>query len=202
MKVTHSTEKKRKAAADPVRLRILERLQADDREWTAKELASALALGANGLYYHLRVLEEAGLVVVTGAKAVGRMAERTYRPAKFERLSWEFDEDLAAMFAATLEAAKAEVTEAVYAAAERVSAGGGAAGRGGKRAAKWPGVDVAGPAFATTRAEAARFSGDLKALVTEYRARAVDARAKARPADVTYFKITYALRETALPTEP
>jgi DNA-binding transcriptional ArsR family regulator len=56
---------------DPLRLRILELLREPK---TAKELAAGLGLIPNKLYYHLRRLEDHGLVVVDGSGS-----ERSYR---------------------------------------------------------------------------------------------------------------------------
>src|SRR5689334_9472065 len=105
-------ERKRRAGTDPTRLRMLE-LMSDGEEWTAKELAAELGLGANSLYHHLRVLEDAVLIEKAGTRAPGRMVETTYRltAAQHQRTTWELDEDLALTFAGLLEAAKADVRE-------------------------------------------------------------------------------------------
>jgi len=60
--------KRRKAAGDPVRQRVLDQFY-DGHDRTAKELSTALGLGVNGLYYHLRILEEANLIVLGSGRA-------------------------------------------------------------------------------------------------------------------------------------
>lgn len=71
-----------------------------------QRLAVALGLGTNGLYYHLRILEEAQLIVPTGGRPGPKGIERTYRLADNQHVDWELDEDLVMLFASLLEAAK------------------------------------------------------------------------------------------------
>lgn len=185
-------KKRRKAAADPVRQRILDRFF-EDRDWTAKELAAALGVGANGLYYHLRILEDAELIAVAGTRAPGRMVEKTYRMTDNVHIDWELDEDLAVVFASLLESAKHDTTEAVYDLARQAE---------GDSDGPFPVVDVSAPSFTTTAEEAAELHERLRALVSEFRARADDLRGieQGTPASWRQVRLTYAFRDRPLPS--
>lgn len=180
--------KRRKAGADPIRMRILERCY-ENRDWTAKELALALGLGTNGLYYHLRILEDAQLIVSTGGRPGPKAIERTYRLAENQHVDWELDEDLAMLFVSLLEAAKFDVTEAVYEARAAVEAG----------EEPPPALGVHAPTITTTRDEIRAFYDEVKKLVTKYRSRAPKAiSANGKPVTL---KFTYALRERPIPDD-
>lgn len=185
-------KKRRKAAADPVRQRILDRFF-EDRDWTAKELADALGLGANGLYYHLRILEDAELIAVAGSRAPGKMVEKTYRITDNRHIDWELDEDLAMVFASLLESAKHDTAEAVYDLARQAEDDGDG---------PFPVVDVSAPSFTTTTEEAREFYDRLRALVSEFRTRADDLREieLGTPATWRNVKLTYAFRDRPLPS--
>ncbi|MFP5326745.1 MAG: ArsR/SmtB family transcription factor [Acidimicrobiia bacterium] len=182
-------KRKRKAGTDPTRLRMLEAMS-DGGEWTAKELAAELGVGANSLYHHIRVLESAVLVEKAGTRAPGRMVETTYRltAAPDQRTTWDLDEDLVLTFIALLEAAKADVREAVHEAARRVAAG---------EKPLWETVLVESPSFITTPADIADFRHRLRALVSEFRDRS---KAAAEDSTKVTLKFTYALRERPLRT--
>ena len=186
-------QKRRKAAADPVRQRILERFY-EDRDWTAKELAQALGLGANGLYYHLRILEDAELITVAGTRSPGKMVEKTYRFAENMHVDWELDENLAMVFASLLEVAKHDTAEVIYDAARIAEAG--------ETAGRLPIVDVSAPAFTTTAEEVSEFYERLRALVSEFRSRAADLRQieQGTPASWRQVKLTYAFRDRPVAT--
>ncbi|MDQ1403638.1 MAG: hypothetical protein QOG03_1954 [Actinomycetota bacterium] len=68
-----------RAVADPLRMRLLGLLEAGDR--TVKELATALGLRPNRLYYHVRLLEEHGLIRVASTRMVSGIVERRYELA-------------------------------------------------------------------------------------------------------------------------
>jgi DNA-binding transcriptional ArsR family regulator len=178
--------KRRKAGADPVRMRILERCY-EDRDWTAKELAVALGLGTNGLYYHLRILEDAQLIVPTAGRPGPKGIERSYRLADNQHVDWELDEDLVMLFASLLEAAKFDVTEAVYEARAAVEAG----------EEPPPALGVSAPAITTTRYEIYSFYEELRKLIAKYRTRAP--KAIAAKGNAATLKFTYALRERPVP---
>lgn len=183
---------KRKAASDPLRQKMLERL-ARDRDWTVKELADDLGVGANGLYYHLRILEQAEFAAVSGARLVGRSSERTYRGNRvFEQIvTWDFSDpfEVSAHFAALLEVAKEEVDDCLFRGAQDMEAG--------ERATF---AMVEAPAFATTRDDIRAFTRDLRELQMKYRRRARAAAKKLGgvPDDWRYMKVTYAVRERPL----
>lgn len=180
--------KRRRAGSDPVRQRIMERFY-EDRDWTAKELAESLRLGANGLYYHLRILEDAELIVAAGGRPGPRGLEKTYRRAENQHIDWELDEDLVMAFASLLEAAKHDVAEAVYDAATELEDDADQDVR--------PVIDVSAPAFTTTRAEIVEFATRLRDLVGEFRSRAEDLRGMQPDKETPWrrLKFTYALYE-------
>ena len=62
--------------SDPLRLRLIEELGAQPT--TVKELAKAMDMKPNRLYYHVNLLEEHGLVKVTQTRIVSGIVERTY----------------------------------------------------------------------------------------------------------------------------
>ena len=67
--------------ADPLRLRLLEAMAARlDHAWSVKELARALGEPPTKLYYHVNLLEEHGLLVVTGSQLVSGILEKRYQP--------------------------------------------------------------------------------------------------------------------------
>jgi DNA-binding transcriptional ArsR family regulator len=68
-----------RAVADPLRMRLLGLLESGDR--TVKELAAALDLRPNRLYYHVRLLEEHGLIRVASTRTVSGIIERRYELA-------------------------------------------------------------------------------------------------------------------------
>ena len=66
-----------KAISDPLRLRLLELLTGEPH--TVKYLAQVVGVRPNRLYYHVRMLEEHGLVQVTGTRLVSGIVERHYQ---------------------------------------------------------------------------------------------------------------------------
>ncbi|HEX7472524.1 MAG TPA: helix-turn-helix domain-containing protein, partial [Candidatus Limnocylindrales bacterium] len=67
--------------ADPLRLRLLEAMAGQlDHPWSVKELARALGEPPTKLYYHVNLLEEHGLLVVTGSQLVSGILEKRYQP--------------------------------------------------------------------------------------------------------------------------
>src|SRR4051812_35071675 len=100
--------KRRRAAGDATRQRLMRALSEQDLEWTAKELADELRVGVNGLYYHLRVLEDAELIEEGAGRSGDRGMERTYRPTDKWLVTHELNEDLIHAYHAILEVAKHE----------------------------------------------------------------------------------------------
>jgi DNA-binding transcriptional ArsR family regulator len=66
-----------RAFADPLRLRLL--LLAEDEPRTVKEMAEALGAPQTRLYYHVRILEQAGILRVTSRRMVSGIEERRYQ---------------------------------------------------------------------------------------------------------------------------
>lgn len=65
-----------KVLADPQRLRLLSEMT--DRPRTVKQLAEWLGVPKTRLYYHVRKLEEHGLLQVSDRRVVSGIEERTY----------------------------------------------------------------------------------------------------------------------------
>lgn len=66
--------------ADPLRLRLIEAMATQlDHAWSVKELAKALGEPPTKLYYHVNMLEEHGLLIVTGSQLVSGILEKRYQ---------------------------------------------------------------------------------------------------------------------------
>jgi hypothetical protein len=66
--------------ADPLRLRLIEAMATQlDHAWSVKELAKALREPPTKLYYHVNMLEEHGLLIVTGSQLVSGILEKRYQ---------------------------------------------------------------------------------------------------------------------------
>lgn len=66
-----------KLISDPLRQRILEAARGQAR--SVKEIAEELGLPATKLYYHVRLLEERGLLVVVETRIVSGIVERRFQ---------------------------------------------------------------------------------------------------------------------------
>lgn len=117
---SNSTEAVRRALSDSLRLRIYETLQAGPR--TARQLGEALGRNPNRLYYHLRILEEAGLVAESGRDVSGRMVERILEAVPFDGDSRALGQgdpaDRAMFFGSLLEATRSELVDSMVDQAE------------------------------------------------------------------------------------
>jgi DNA-binding transcriptional ArsR family regulator len=71
-----------KVAADPLRLQILNFLRGVPR--TVKEMAKQLSLPQTKLYYHMSLLEEHGLIRVTGTRLVSGIVEKQYQATAYK----------------------------------------------------------------------------------------------------------------------
>lgn len=153
---------RRDAISDPLRLRVLGLLSEADG-LTAKELAERLGMNPNRLYYHLRILEKARVIVVADTRAVGRMVERVYKPVDVGRYIWDPEEPIQMVtnLGAILEVNRLGAEEALYKQARRIEAG-----------EEPPIVTWSAQSFATTREEIVEFTKRVDALQAEFRERA------------------------------
>jgi len=72
-----------KALADPLRLHMLEVLARDPaRTWTVKELAAQMQQPVTRLYHHMKLLEQANLVIDAETRIVSGIVEHRYRCAQ------------------------------------------------------------------------------------------------------------------------
>jgi len=107
-----------RALADPLRIRLLEAAWFGPR--SVKELAQTVGLPPDRLYYHLRQLEQAGVIEVSGYRPLpGGKVERLYQRAEAEPPAEESSpEEIATFLGAVLDATKADITAAHMAKAD------------------------------------------------------------------------------------
>jgi DNA-binding transcriptional ArsR family regulator len=107
-----------RALADPLRIRLLEALWFGPR--SVKELAEIVGLAPDRLYYHLRQLEQAAVIEVSGYRPLpGGKVERLYQRAEAEPPAEESSpEEIATFLGAVLDATKADITAANMAKAD------------------------------------------------------------------------------------
>jgi DNA-binding transcriptional ArsR family regulator len=145
--------------ADPLRMRIDHALRYPPRQLTAKELGERLGVAPNTLYYHLRKMEEVGMVKVVEERPAGRVTERVYTADEF---LVEYDpakpEQLVNLAKSMITLAQARVVDATY------------------RYADDPDNTVrplvVSPAFIASKSEAEAFKTRLNDLQMEFRKRA------------------------------
>ena len=107
-----------KALADPLRLQILIELL-DPR--TVKEVAAVVGGSPTRLYYHVNILEKAGLIRVVSRRKVSGIEERRYRTVD----SWSLAPDMTASLVtegivkALMDVVRAEVELALLAKTDR-----------------------------------------------------------------------------------
>src|SRR3954452_18438405 len=70
-----------KALSDPLRIQILELMLQGAR--TVKQIAAELKTTTTKLYYHINLLEQHGLIKVTGTRVVSGIIEKQYRLAAY-----------------------------------------------------------------------------------------------------------------------
>lgn len=120
--------------ADPLRFRIIQAMGARPSDpWTAKEIARALGEPLTKLYYHLGLLEQHGLIAVSGTRIVSGIVEKRYQLAA-ERLSIargllapadsEAGDALEAILATVFDTARNDIRAAVKAGIARASSAG------------------------------------------------------------------------------
>lgn len=166
------------AGADPLRIRIDHALRYPGRQLTAKELGERLNVAPNTLYYHLRKMEEVGLVKVVEERPAGRMTERVYAADEY---MVQYDEakpeQLVALAKSLIALAEARVVEATYRWAED------------PENAVMP--VVISPAFSASKEEAEAYKARLLELQTEFRQRAKESLgANPIPEDWVYVQST------------
>jgi DNA-binding transcriptional ArsR family regulator len=107
-----------RALADPLRIHLLEALWFGPR--SVKELAEAVGLAPDRLYYHLRQLEQAAVIEVSGYRPLpGGKVERLYQRAEAEPPAEDSSpEEIATFLGAVLDATKADITAAQMAKAD------------------------------------------------------------------------------------
>ena len=107
-----------RALADPLRIRLLEAMWFSPR--SVKELAEAVGLPPDRLYYHLRQLEQAAIIEVSGYRPLpGGKVERLYQRAEVEPPDeGASPEEIATFLGAVLDATKADITAAHMAKAD------------------------------------------------------------------------------------
>lgn len=106
--------------SEPTRLRLIELLREQPR--TVKALAAALDVPPTRLYYHVKLLEEHGVIRVVGTRTVSGIVEKTYA-ATASRLSLDRsllspgealdDEGVEALLAFVIDGAKTEIRSGV-----------------------------------------------------------------------------------------
>jgi DNA-binding transcriptional ArsR family regulator len=174
---------KRRAYSDPVRLRIIESLAANERR-TAKQLADEIGVTANRLYYHLRLLEGAGLVQIAGAESTSGGSERVYAPSApygaGNELPGTDPAERVVFFSSILEATKAELADVVI-----------EQGRQADDGAPQLLAKLIRGALYGTHDTFAEFGERLSQLLDELNQRALEL----DPTDVIRFPVTFAMYE-------
>jgi len=173
--------KRREAISDPIRMRILAALT-ESEGLTAKELGKRVEVNPNRLYYHLRILEEAGVIGIAETRANGRFAERVYKQIYDGRYTWDAHDPvgLSTYLAAWLEMVRAEAEHVLFEQARELEAGN-----------EPPIVTFNLPSFETTHSEAVRFMKRVDALQQEFRKKA----AKRTRGNDTVLKFAWVLYE-------
>jgi DNA-binding transcriptional ArsR family regulator len=101
--------------ADPLRIRLFQALWHGPR--SARELAAEVGLPPDRLYYHLRLLQRAGIIEVSEYRPLpGGKVERLYRRAEAEPpQDSSSPAEIAAFLGSVLDATKADVSAAFLA---------------------------------------------------------------------------------------
>jgi DNA-binding transcriptional ArsR family regulator len=148
---------------NPLRFRILRRLS---KPKSIREVAEELDVPPTRLYYHVNLLEEAGIIAVVETRKVGAMLQKVYqtraksfRPSpKLSQGDHDPHELAKAAAGVVLDGARVDAEEALTAYFARV--------RGGDSEAKAPGAIGRSLAFFTPE-RASAFSEKLEELVNE-----------------------------------
>lgn len=172
--------------ADPLRMRIDHALRYPPRQLTAKELAARLGVAPNSLYYHLRRMEEVGLIKVVEERPAGRVTERVYAADEF---LVQYDptkpEQLAALYKSLISLAQVRVVDAAY-----------CYGEDPENTVR---PSVTSPAMGTSKAEAQAFQARLNDLQMEFRERAKEMLGDGPiPEDWIYLEATFIVSTTEI----
>ncbi len=182
-------KRRRHAAADPTRMRIMGFIS-ESEGMTAKEIGHRLHIDPNRLYWHLRILEEAGIVEVAELRATGRNTERVYKWGYDGRWAWDAEDpmDLSHYMAAQLEVTKIEGEQALFEQAESLKQG------------EEPSVITWGrPTVTTTHKEIEEFTKRLNDLMAEFRERANAIRDKKKVPPLKKLQFTWVVCELPVP---
>ncbi len=116
--------------AHPLRLQILESLMAQPQ--TVKQVAEQLGLAPGKLYYHVKLLENNGLIGVVETRVEGNIIEKVYRatsssiemdPALLSFATEEGQENIGTMEAATLDVTRDDLLRSLQARAYALAQG-------------------------------------------------------------------------------
>lgn len=156
-------KRRRRAVADPLRMRILGLLSFSDGGMTAKEIASKLGVNPNGLYYHVRILELAGMIGIVDTRVSGRVVERVYDQVYKGRFVWDGADplDMSTHLGACLEMSRTEAEEVLFEQARSVDS-----------RTEPPVVTWGMPSFTTTHEDIVEFARRVDVLQMEFRDRA------------------------------
>ena len=94
-----------RALTSPLRIELIGAIQ-EAESCSVRELAARIGRPADGLYHHVRLLLEAGVIVEVEARKVGRRTEAVYA-LKAERIAGSLDSGSAASRTAVTRAAAA-----------------------------------------------------------------------------------------------
>ena len=186
-------QERRRAIADPLRMRILGLLNDSAGGMTANELGERLGMTPNRLYYHLRILETADVIGVVDTRASGRMVERVYDQISRGRFIWDAENplELAMVLGAGLEVSRMGAEEALFEQARRIAS-----------KDEPPVVTWGTPSFATTHEEIVEFVKRVDALQMEFRERAAEKLDGCDAADARQLRFTWLVYEQDAPRSP
>lgn len=158
--------------AEPLRFRLIQTMSARmDEPWTIKEIARVLGEPATKLYYHVGLLEERGIVVVTDSRLVSGILEKRYQLAA-ERFSVDrallspedpaTGETFHSILGTVFEAARADIETALRQGVASLHGRGDETGDGPEEVLLSHSLDR------LSRTDAAEFRARLRALAEEF----------------------------------
>jgi DNA-binding transcriptional ArsR family regulator len=111
-----------KAMSDPLRIQILEIMLQGAR--TVKQIAAELKTTTTKLYYHINLLEQHGLIKVTGTRVVSGIIEKQYQLAAYSfdidrsllsPSGPKMDEDVDRLFSTVMDSVRRDIVRSVEA---------------------------------------------------------------------------------------